>query len=107
MVATLVNDKQLKLSLYFSYAYEGPDLCAARAVDVSIPAVMRNLHRNGGEASTRSTTYPRKGAVHFEARQWSLTTPAPSPPGMDASAIAHRRRWHPDLPLPEWADRVL
>ena len=38
-VATLVNDRQLKLSLYFSYAYEN-DIEVGQAVHVSIPAVM-------------------------------------------------------------------
>ncbi len=38
-VATLVNDKTLKLSLYFSYAYDG-QISQGQAVTVSIPAVM-------------------------------------------------------------------
>ena len=38
-VATLVNDKKLKLSLYFSYAYEH-DISVGQSVTVSIPAVM-------------------------------------------------------------------
>ncbi len=38
-VATLVNDKKLKLSLYFSYAYE-KEIHTGQSVQVSIPAVM-------------------------------------------------------------------
>ena len=38
-VCTLVNDRQLKLSLYFSYAYEDT-ISVGQEVNVSIPAVM-------------------------------------------------------------------
>lgn len=41
-VAQLVNDKKLKLSLYYSYAYEG-QISVGQSVDVSIPAVMTTL----------------------------------------------------------------
>lgn len=41
-VCTLVNDKQLKLSLYFSYAYENA-ISVGQEVSVSIPAVMRSF----------------------------------------------------------------
>ena len=41
-VCTLVNDKQLKLSLYFSYAYEN-DIYPGQSVTVSIP-----VHRRAG-----------------------------------------------------------
>ena len=41
-VATLVNDKKLKLSLYFSYAYEN-EIKVGQSVEVSIPAVMRTF----------------------------------------------------------------
>src|SRR5699024_10573914 len=38
-VATLVNDKYLKLSLYYSYAYEN-SIHVGQSVSVSVPAVM-------------------------------------------------------------------
>lgn len=41
-VATLVNDKQLKLSLYFSYAYEG-EIQVGQGATLSIPAVMASF----------------------------------------------------------------
>ena len=50
-VATLVNDKKLKLSLYFSYAYEN-DIHVGQSVDVSVPAVMKT-YTEIGRASCR------------------------------------------------------
>ncbi|OUN07384.1 hypothetical protein B5G43_05475 [Flavonifractor sp. An92] len=40
-VATLVNDKKLRLSLYFSYAYEN-SISVGQSAKVSIPAVMKD-----------------------------------------------------------------
>ena len=40
-VATLVNDKKLRLSLYFSYAYENA-ISVGQSAKVSIPAVMKD-----------------------------------------------------------------
>lgn len=41
-VCTLVNDRKLKLSLYFSYAYENT-ISVGQSVSVSIPAVMKSF----------------------------------------------------------------
>ncbi len=41
-VCTLVNDRQMKLSLYFSYAYENA-ISVGQQVSVSVPAVMRSF----------------------------------------------------------------
>ncbi len=41
-VCTLVNDRQMKLSLYFSYAYENA-VSVGQQVSVSVPAVMRSF----------------------------------------------------------------
>lgn len=41
-VCTLVNDKQLKLSLFFSYAYDNA-ISVGQSVNVSIPAVMQSF----------------------------------------------------------------
>lgn len=41
-VATLADDTRLRLTQYYSYAYEG-DLWAGQSVDVSIPALMTTL----------------------------------------------------------------
>ena len=63
-VATLVNDKKLKLSLYFSYAYEG-DIHVGQAVDVSVPAVMR-AYTGRVEKINKVSFISPEGAVHFE-----------------------------------------
>ena len=62
-VAELVNDRKLKLSLYFSYAYEN-DIFVGQGVDVSIPAVMGTF----------------RGEVE-EVHKVSYISSAPSPPG--------------------------
>ena len=38
-IATLVNDTKLRLSLYYSYAYEG-DIKVGQTAQISIPAIM-------------------------------------------------------------------
>ena len=63
-VATLVNDKQLRLSLYFSYAYEN-DISVGQSVDVSIPSVMGTYKGTVDEINKVSYISP-EGAVHFE-----------------------------------------
>ena len=83
-VAELVNDKQLKLSLYFSYAYED-DIHAGQSVDVSIPAVMRSLTGTVEEIHKVNYISP-EGAVHFEA-VIVFDNPGTLTAGMDASAV--------------------
>lgn len=83
-VAELVNDKKLKLSLYFSYAYEN-DIKVGQAVDVSIPAVMGNFTGKVEKVNKVSFITP-EGAVHFEVvivfdNTGTLTA------GMDAAAV--------------------
>lgn len=63
-VANLVNDKQLKLSLYFSYAYEN-DIEVGQSVEVSIPAVMRSFTGRVERINKVSFISP-EGGVHFE-----------------------------------------
>ena len=63
-VATLVNDKKLKLSLYFSYAYEN-DIRVGQEVTVSIPAVMEVFPGKVEKINKVSYISP-EGAVHFE-----------------------------------------
>ena len=63
-VCTLVNDKQLKLSLYFSYAYEN-DIYEGQEVKVSIPAVMGSF--TGKVETIHKVHYiSPEGADHFE-----------------------------------------
>ena len=83
-VATLVNDKKLKLSLYFSYAYEG-EIWAGQAVDVSIPAVMKTFTGRVEKVNRVSFISP-EGAVHFEA-EIVFDNPGTLTAGMDASAV--------------------
>ena len=64
-VCTLVNDRQLKLSLYFSYAYENA-IYEGQSVNVSIPAVMGNF--SGKVEIIHKVHYiSPEGADHFEA----------------------------------------
>lgn len=83
-VATLVNDKKLKLSLYFSYAYEG-DIHVGQAVDVSIPAVMRTYTGRVEKINKVSFVSP-EGAVHFEVII-VFDNPGTLTEKMDASAM--------------------
>ena len=83
-VATLVNDKKLKLSLYFSYAYED-QISVGQSVDVSIPAVMRTFTGTVEKINKVSYISP-EGAVHFEAVV-VFDNPGTLTAGMDASAM--------------------
>lgn len=82
-VATLVNDKKLKLSLYFSYAYEN-DIKKGQSVSVSIPTVMRSFTGTVEEIHKVSYISP-EGAVHFEV-VIAFDNPGTLTAGMDASA---------------------
>ena len=83
-VATLVNDKKLKLSLYFSYAYEH-DIYVGQDVTVSIPAVMENFSGTVEKINKVSFISP-EGAVHFEV-VIVFDNPGTLTAGMDAAAI--------------------
>ncbi len=83
-VATLVNDKKLKLSLYFSYAYEG-EIHAGQSVDVSIPAVMKTYTGRVEKVNKVSFVSP-EGAVHFEV-VIVFDNPGTLTEKMDASAM--------------------
>ena len=82
-VATLVNDKKLKLSLYFSYAYE-QDMYVGQPVNVSIPAVMSPFTGTVEKINKVSFISP-EGAVHFEA-VIVFDNPGTLTAGMEASA---------------------
>ena len=83
-VATLVNDKKLKLSLYFSYAYEG-EIHVGQGVDVSVPAVMKTYTGRVEKINKVSFISP-EGAVHFEA-VIVFDNPGTLTEKMDASAM--------------------
>ena len=63
-VCTLANDTKLKLSLYFSYAYEH-DISVGQSVSVSIPAVMATFPGTVKEVNKVSYISP-EGSVYFE-----------------------------------------
>lgn len=60
VVATLVNDKQLKLSLYFSYAYEDQISVGQERGRVH-PRGDAHLHRNSGEDQQGQLHIPGRG----------------------------------------------
>ena len=82
-VATLVNDKKLKLSLYFSYAYEN-EIHTGQSVTVSIPAVM-GVRTGTVEKVNKVRFISPEGAVHFEA-VIVFDNPGTLTAGMEASA---------------------
>ena len=82
-VATLVNDKRLKLSLYFSYAYEN-QIRVGQSVQVSIPSIM-GVRTGTVEQVHKVRFISPEGAVHFEA-VIVFDNPGTLTAGMDASA---------------------
>lgn len=82
-VATLVNDKKLKLSLYFSYAYEN-EISVGQSVEVSVPAVMRSFPGTVEEIHKVRYISP-EGAIHFEVVV-AFDNPGTLTADMDASA---------------------
>jgi len=82
-VATLVNDRQLKLSLYFSYAYEN-DIRVGQSVNVSVPVVMGTFTGRVEDIHKVSYISP-EGGVHFEVVV-VFDNPGTLTAGMDASA---------------------
>ena len=83
-IATLVNDKKLKLSLYFSYAYEN-DISVGQSVQVSIPTVMQTYTGKVEKINKVSFISP-EGAVHFEV-VIVFDNPGTLTADMDASAV--------------------
>lgn len=83
-IATLVNDKKLKLSLYFSYAYEN-EIYVGQSVQVSVPAVMQSYTGTVEKINKVSFISP-EGAVHFEV-VIVFDNPGTLTADMDASAV--------------------
>ncbi len=83
-VAELVNDRKLKLELYFSYAYED-DIRVGQAVDVSVPAVMGTF-TGRVEKINKVSFISKEGAVHFQA-VIVFDNPGTLTAGMVASAV--------------------
>ena len=83
-IATLVNDKKLKLSLYFSYAYEN-EIYVGQSVQVSVPTVMKSYTGTVEKINKVSFISP-EGAVHFEV-VIVFDNPGTLTADMDASAV--------------------
>jgi len=83
-IATLVNDRKLKLSLYFSYAYES-DIRTGQSVQVTIPAVMQAFDGRVEKINKVSYISP-EGGVYFEA-VIVFDNPGTLSEKMDASAV--------------------
>ena len=82
-IATLVNDTKLRLSLYYSYAYEG-DIKVGQTAQISIPAIMAPVTGKVEQINKVRFVSP-EGATHSEV-VLVLDNPGTLAEGMDASA---------------------
>lgn len=82
-LGTLADDSIMKLTLYFSYAFEN-DVTAGRSVNISIPATMQSLSGTVSEVNKLRRITP-EGSSLFEA---VITVPNPGTltAGMGATA---------------------
>ena len=101
-VATLVNDKNLKLSLYFSYAYEN-DIYVGQSVSVSIPAVMDSFTGSVEQVNKVHYITP-EGADHFEVVV-AFDNPGTLTEGMTASAALTAANGTPIYPYENGATK--
>ena len=101
-VATLVNDKKLKLSLYFSYAYEN-DIYVGQSVSVSIPAVMDSFTGSVEQVNKVHYITP-EGADHFEVVV-AFDNPGTLTEGMTASAALTAANGNPIYPYENGATK--
>ena len=101
-VATLVNDKKLKLSLYFSYAYEN-DIYVGQSVSVSIPAVMDSFTGSVEQVNKVHYITP-EGADHFEVVV-AFDNPGTLTEGMTASAALTAANGTPSYPYENGATK--
>ena len=84
-VATLVNDKKLKVSLYFSYAYDGM-IQKGQAAEISIPSLMYTTSTGKVEEINKVSYITPEGGVYFEV-VLSFDNPGTLSAGMAASAV--------------------
>ena len=101
-VATLVNDKKLKLSLYFRYAYEN-DIYVGQSVSVSIPAVMDSFTGSVEQVNKVHYITP-EGADHFEVVV-AFDNPGTLTEGMTASAALTAANGTPIYPYENGATK--
>lgn len=82
-IATIVNDTKLRLSLYYSYAYEN-DIKVGQSAQISIPAIMGS--RTGTVEKINKVRFVSpEGATHFEVI-FVLENPGTLTEGMEATA---------------------
>ena len=84
-VATLVNDKKLKMSLYFSYAYDG-QVKVGQAANISVPAAMYTTAAGKVEKINRVSYITPEGGIYFEVIL-SFDNPGTLTADMEASAV--------------------
>lgn len=83
-VATLVDDRTMKLQQYYSYAYQG-DIRVGQTANVSIPALMGNVTGTVSAVHMVDRISP-EGARLFEA-EFSIKNPGTLTKDMVASAV--------------------
>ena len=82
-IATIVNDTKLRISLYYSYAYE-KDIKVGQTAQISIPAIMGT--RTGTVEKINKVRFVSpEGATHFEV-VFVMDNPGTLTEGMEASA---------------------
>ena len=82
-IATIVNDTKLRISLYYSYAYE-KDIKVGQTAQISIPAIM-GTRAGTVEKINKVRFVSPEGATHFEV-VFVLDNPGTLTEGMEASA---------------------
>lgn len=82
-IATIVNDTKLRMSLYYSYAYEN-SIKVGQTAQISIPAIMGSLTGKVEQVNKVRFVSP-EGATHFEV-VFVLDNPGTLTEGMEASA---------------------
>ena len=82
-IATIVNDTKLRLSLYYSYAYEN-EIKVGQTAQISMPSIMDS--RTGTVVMVNMVRFVSpEGATHFEV-VFVLDNPGTLTEGMEASA---------------------
>ena len=82
-IATIVNDTKLRISLYYSYAYE-KDIKVGQTAQISIPAIM-DTRTGTVEKINKVRFVSPEGATHFEV-VFVMDNPGTLTEGMEASA---------------------
>ena len=82
-IATIVNDTKLRISLYYSYAYEN-DIKVGQTAQISIPAIM-DTRTGTVEKINKVRFVSPEGATHVEV-VFVMDNPGTLTEGMEASA---------------------